>query len=603
MFFFLQVQADDGLPSLICQLCRNQVEKSYNFRLLVEISDRTLRNCLDNETGAEHIAIKEEPSDQAESADEENLDIERFLMQNNLTNSEIDPNSINVILVQSEDGTQVLNICSIKDAQNSENLNCLREIKSENPEDADKSDDLIPSEFSKQNEVEDELDDLEGIRQLLGSEPQVKTVYSCSECNEIFLSENELTNHFSSEHAEDSEYLMTYNTDVSCQLCLETFQSLAELKNHIMEHFEEGRSLDGVKSSSSTSKKEELSETGGNVASNDYRYILEVSRSNENYSGASGRSDFEEDELIEISGSNSSENSLKSKNNKDSNNISDLELDMEVEEDVEYKSEILYCVREYLSEHEKSRSSGSFSCTQCEKKFNHKREYTSHLRRHLGIKPFKCTFCDKAFITNAMRKEHQREHTGDRAFACVVCGKSFMKKSELKYHEGVHTETPSTCGICKKEFSNVQSFKMHTKRHILGSRYVCETCGKSYYTNSELARHVQTHSGKREYPCPLCETSFLSRPELNRHLRYHIGKKTFRCKICFKSYFESGHLKIHERVHTGEKPYVCSVCNKAFVTKPKLVRHEKIHAKEQTAASAIADDQQNFDAYQIETIT
>ena len=179
--------------------------------------------------------------------------------------------------------------------------------------------------------------------------------------------------------------------------------------------------------------------------------------------------------------------------------------------------------------------------------------------------------------TRYSRSTENEEKRRNVRHICVDCGKEFSKRSVLRYHAGTHTNSPISCTICNKKFRNEQSYKMHAKRHTLGSRFNCIECGKSYYTNSELARHVQQHTGMREYPCHLCDMSFLSKPELNRHFKYHSGEKKFECKICLKTYYESGHLKVHERVHTGEKPFACTVCNKAFITKSKLVRHLKIH--------------------------
>ncbi|XP_063972228.1 zinc finger protein 180-like [Diachasmimorpha longicaudata] len=201
-------------------------------------------------------------------------------------------------------------------------------------------------------------------------------------------------------------------------------------------------------------------------------------------------------------------------------------------------------------------------------------------RKPQKCKLFKCRYCSKSFSKIVLKKHHEQCQIKEVQLICTECGEKFTKRSELRHHKGTHLTLPLMCSTCDKVFRNVQSFKMHMKRHTLGSRYNCETCDKSYYTNSELARHVQKHQEKRKYPCHLCETSFLSKPELNRHMKYHNGVKKFECNLCRKSYYESGHLKVHQRVHTGERPFVCPVCNKGFVTRSKLARHSKVHIKE-----------------------
>lgn len=230
----------------------------------------------------------------------------------------------------------------------------------------------------------------------------------------------------------------------------------------------------------------------------------------------------------------------------------------------------------------------SFYCYGCKRSFPTKDTFAGHMKLHFPVKPFKCRYCRKHFARIAAKKYHEQAHLSERRYSCDECERSFSKRSELRYHKGTHVDTPPFCAVCGKTFQNVQSYKIHAKRHTLGSRFGCATCGKSYYSNSELARHVQQHSGKRKFPCQLCEMSFLSNPELNRHLKYHRGDKKFKCKVCCKSYYESGHLKVHERVHTGERPFACRVCNKAFISKSKLMRHEKIHFKEKVKCEAVS---------------
>ncbi|XP_015113672.1 zinc finger protein 81 [Diachasma alloeum] len=209
---------------------------------------------------------------------------------------------------------------------------------------------------------------------------------------------------------------------------------------------------------------------------------------------------------------------------------------------------------------------------------------SQEINKSQKCKLFKCRYCNKSFSKIILKKHGEKCQLKEVQFICTECGEKFTKRSELRHHKGTHLTLPLMCPTCDKVFRNVQSFKMHMKRHTLGSRYNCETCGQSYYTNSELARHVQKHEDKRKYPCHLCDTSFLSKPELNRHMKYHNGVKKFECNLCYKSYYESGHLKVHQRVHTGERPFVCPLCNKGFVTRSKLARHSKIHCKQESVS-------------------
>ncbi|XP_024941518.1 gastrula zinc finger protein XlCGF57.1 isoform X2 [Cephus cinctus] len=504
MFLVQKIERDDGLPEWICLSCQQQVEKLYNFRILVEISDRTLRSCLQSsQTSFQDGKIK------LESLNNENvIEYKEFSMDSNMLDSDVDLSQVNAIFVQTEDGIQVWKICKVSGQEDEEGEE-ISGVVEENLGGSNAPE--CPKEVS-----DSEIDDLQGIQRFLKKEKmnvedlqtQVKQIFTCQYCDSLFLTSDDLVEHLEihEQETENAECNDT-NNDMSCQLCLKPFQSLSELKVHISEHFLNGRT-----------KSESNAQQDLNENNTSHPTLIAVDSIREN----------------EITDDNEARNRL-------------------------------------------------FICIDCHEVFPQEEDFLFHRNKHLTTsgKAFKCKYCAKLFSRISSKHYHEQTHSGGKKYICVVCGKCFSKKTELKYHEGTHVNTPSICTVCNKHFLNVQSFKMHMKRHILGSRYNCQTCGKSYYTNAELSRHLQKHSGKRRYPCHLCEMSFLSQPELNRHLKYHNGEKKFKCKICAKSYFESGHLKVHQRVHTGEKPFVCTVCNKAFITKSKLVRHAKIHSKEQ----------------------
>ncbi|KAG8034625.1 hypothetical protein G9C98_007701 [Cotesia typhae] len=188
-----------------------------------------------------------------------------------------------------------------------------------------------------------------------------------------------------------------------------------------------------------------------------------------------------------------------------------------------------------------------------------------------------CKFCSEELTTDMINDHASHCLIQNRNLVCDECGQQFDETAELKSHKATHSSQPLTCIHCNTNFSNINTYNTHMKRHTLGSRFNCETCGKKFFSNSELVRHVQKHLNNKQFTCNNCDASFVTRPELTRHLKYHTGFKKFKCHICGKAYYESGHLKVHMRYHSGEKPYICQTCGKTFITKSKLLRHEKIH--------------------------
>lgn len=89
------------MPAFICQMCRRQVDKFYEFRLLVEISDRTLRSCFDRVRRASEIQRMGVQSLQVSK----NAEYQEYLVESD--SPEKDLFSVNAILVPSASGMQV----------------------------------------------------------------------------------------------------------------------------------------------------------------------------------------------------------------------------------------------------------------------------------------------------------------------------------------------------------------------------------------------------------------------------------------------------------------------------------------------------------------
>ena len=89
----LQIEEDDGLPQSICFSCNLQIEKLYDFQLLVKISDRTLRSSLKDINGSD----LDENSD--EIIDKKNVEL--------IQDEDFNLEGVNAFMVPNEEGVQV----------------------------------------------------------------------------------------------------------------------------------------------------------------------------------------------------------------------------------------------------------------------------------------------------------------------------------------------------------------------------------------------------------------------------------------------------------------------------------------------------------------
>ncbi|XP_061655724.1 gastrula zinc finger protein XlCGF52.1-like [Phyllopteryx taeniolatus] len=130
-------------------------------------------------------------------------------------------------------------------------------------------------------------------------------------------------------------------------------------------------------------------------------------------------------------------------------------------------------------------------------------------RRHAGEKRFSCSECDKTFDHKRNLKRHMRRHTGEKPFCCPVCSKTFRQRSNLVVHSRTHT------GV--KPFS-------------------CSLCDTSFSQRISLVLHVRTHTGEKPFPCSVCGERFSRKGTVMSHMRRHTGEKPFSCAACAKRF-------------------------------------------------------------------
>lgn len=198
--------------------------------------------------------------------------------------------------------------------------------------------------------------------------------------------------------------------------------------------------------------------------------------------------------------------------------------------------------------------------------------------------PSTCKVCQKSFTNKKNLKIHMNSHelinSEKNKFICSICGKGFKLARYLKSHEKIHTGIKAyKCEICNVCFIHQHTLKSHQRVHTGEKPYECKTegCGKAFSFYSGLKQHILVvHTvDSKKYVCDFCGKSFPTKGRYNEHVRTHTGEKPLICKVCNKGFNSYGILNVHKRTHTGERPFKCKICGKSFIKNHGLTQHNK----------------------------
>lgn len=187
--------------------------------------------------------------------------------------------------------------------------------------------------------------------------------------------------------------------------------------------------------------------------------------------------------------------------------------------------------------------------------------------------------------SEAMKKEESDEE-GSGEYKCQHCDKVMATKKGLRRHVSMHKPKaePVTCEICRKVCASQARLVLHQKTHKpkekVPREYLCHICSKVYPSNSSLTYHMRTHSGVKPHVCKTCNSGFTTTTSLANHIRIHTGDKPFVCHVCSAAFAVSSAFRRHLTRHTGEANYLCKTCGKAFKRLSTLKEHTYTHSGE-----------------------
>lgn len=274
----------------------------------------------------------------------------------------------------------------------------------------------------------------------------------------------------------------------------------------------------------------------------------------------------------------------------------------ELKNSLKYICEVCGKVFKYLASlknhaivHQKRKE--QFMCEVCGVVRKNKWLLKQHQISHTSLREHVCRVCHTAYKTSSALITHERNCHGivslgrgmekvSLSFSCRFCNREFTTNERLNSHVRIHTgERPFQCKECDKGYSSRNALCLHQAINHRGYKrriervFTCHICGKTFTSNSSLSMHLNIHTGERPFKCKICNKAFTQKGGLVQHIVYHTDMRSYVCTLCGKAFLRNSHLKIHIQTHTGEKPHKCDICGRAFSQLGDMRKHRlKLHS-------------------------
>ncbi|XP_063543955.1 zinc finger protein 271-like [Cydia strobilella] len=215
-----------------------------------------------------------------------------------------------------------------------------------------------------------------------------------------------------------------------------------------------------------------------------------------------------------------------------------------------------------------------------EKVFKRKRTSDFHLKTHKGIPQYFCDVCKKeftekdSFLKHTCQRKEGTKYSRETNWCCEICGKQVKSHAFINHRNSHMGVKPFACNFCPNRFTCETSLKRHIRTHTGEKPFSCVICHKRFGRSDSLRDHMLIHSGLKPQSCKVCNKQFRLKNTLDGHVqRIHTGEKRYTCDVCQKRFHTLSDLKFHYPSHTGEKPYVCEICNKKFALPKGVKKH------------------------------
>ena len=356
--------------------------------------------------------------------------------------------------------------------------------------------------------IDDEIQDFEEVEQPESEaeddiEPIEIVKLKCQYCDIEFSYHQELQNHISLKHENQSESKANY---VECQICVQVFDTVQEIVSHFA--FEHSESI---------KKEPEI---------NTCKFCNEVFNSEQEYQEHSKSHKLQEAKF----------------ECKKCNKTFETQIHMKKHLDLHFKHQCPRCNRWF---------------TNREKLSDHMRQFhkipKSHVSYFLDKVQIGSTFEEMELILKDVKdksksifgktkihqtqkldkkvlakvdtepKNNDTKETEKKNFKCHICQKSSRDKSALKDHMKYFHEAENNfpCQFCDFSYNKKESLFQHIKhKHADKVEHLkCKTCGSIWSSEKKLQKHILTHEKTKDFTCPACNHATLSKNSIIAHMR------------------------------------------------------------------------------------
>ena len=127
-----------------------------------------------------------------------------------------------------------------------------------------------------------------------------------------------------------------------------------------------------------------------------------------------------------------------------------------------------------------------------------------------GEMPFSCSKCDKAFNHIGDLKTHERIQKERSHLPATDVKRHSIRVVIWKHmrgstHERIHKEKQFSCSKCDKSFNQSGHLKQHERIHTGEKPFACSKFNKSSNPSGELKTHGRIHKGEKPFPCSRCQ--------------------------------------------------------------------------------------------------
>lgn len=414
----IEVYAADGMPQMICNMCRWNLDRSYKFKLQCKKADEALRAYpLSGVLPRPFPPIPNDPPD-----------------MNNKRPSEQRPQSEGNKKPRVDNGDRERREPRERERERERDRERDRERERERERERDRQVENQRDKEDQHDFYEEEQDagsegdqDTNSAKEEQKLEPGEIRVHACDQCDRTFPLRQALALHIQRAHR-DRNY--------KCTVCDRMFFSKYDLGKHMTTHSEEKPFSCPI--CNKQFSRANLLQRHEKVHRDELRYGCQHC----------DREFFTTEELEKH------EDSVHKKEKPFQCNICNKR----------------FTYKQGLERHEVLHNEDkTFVCEYCKEAFRTSTKLARHLTTHAGHRPYLCKLCPRSFLLSHHLTRHMRTHSVEKRHVCEDCGKAFKRKESLEVHQLTHTKRTGmglTCDVCQESCRNRADYVTHIKQHI-----------------------------------------------------------------------------------------------------------------------------------------